>query len=179
MATGLIFLRATVLLPLRVGRWPVLLAALLGPLSWNFLFILPRFTFHNGSVENVLLLSPTSASRYSRDNSPRASALKPGTERRREIRAVVRESLVVGGRTASRRLSRLNVNAALDSVPDTLASHPVEVTIPADLPPVRVDFALTEQVLANLLLNAALRTPPATPIFVTAGLDQGGKRVFF
>lgn len=179
MATGLIFLLATVPLPLRVGRCPVLLAALLGSLSWDFLFVPPRFTFHNGSVENVILLSPTSASRWSRVLSPRASALKPATERRREIRAVVRESLVVGGRTASRRLSRLNVNAVLDSVPDTLATQPVEVTIPADLPPVRADCALTEQALANLLLKAALHTPPATPIFVTAGLNQGGKRVFF
>jgi two-component system sensor histidine kinase KdpD len=36
-----------------------------------------------------------------------------------------------------------------------------------------------EQSLANLLLNAILHTPAATPIFVTAGLERGGQRVYF
>lgn len=71
------------------------------------------------------------------------------------------------------------VNAALDGVRDALTNHPVDVSIPANLPPVRADFTLTEQALANLLLNAALHTPASTPIFVTAGLDLGGKRIFF
>jgi two-component system sensor histidine kinase KdpD len=71
------------------------------------------------------------------------------------------------------------VNAALDGVRDELAGHPLEVVVPPDLPPVRADFALTEQALANLLLNAARHTPAATPVFVTAGLEGGGRRVFF
>jgi len=36
-----------------------------------------------------------------------------------------------------------------------------------------------EQVIANLLLNAALHPPVATPIFLTAGLDQARRRIFF
>jgi two-component system sensor histidine kinase KdpD len=36
-----------------------------------------------------------------------------------------------------------------------------------------------EQVIANLLLNAALHTPAATPIFLTAGLDHARQRIFF
>lgn len=117
----------------------------------------------------------------------------------------LRESLVTEGRMASKRLNRLVgnlldqtrlesgalkprldwcdvsdiVNAALDGVRDALANHPVEVSIPANLPPVRADFTLTEQAIANLLLNAALHTPSSTPVFVTAGLDRGGERVFF
>lgn len=71
------------------------------------------------------------------------------------------------------------VNAALEGVRDELAGHPLEVVVPPDLPPVRADFALTEQALANLLLNAARHTPAATPVFVTAGLEGGGRRVFF
>ena len=43
----------------------------------------------------------------------------------------------------------------------------------------RADFALTEQAIANLLLNAAVHTPAATPILLTAGLERSGQRVFF
>ncbi len=71
------------------------------------------------------------------------------------------------------------INAALDGVRDELAGHPLEIVVPADLPPVRADFALTEQALANLLLNAARHTPDGTPVFVTAGTERGGQRVFF
>jgi two-component system sensor histidine kinase KdpD len=71
------------------------------------------------------------------------------------------------------------LNAALTDVQDTVATHPLTVEIPDDLPPVRADFALMEQSLANLLLNAILHTPAATPIFVTAGLERGSQRVFF
>lgn len=71
------------------------------------------------------------------------------------------------------------VNAALEGVRDELAGHPLEIVVPPDLPPVRADFALTEQALANLLLNAARHTPDGTPVFVTAGTERGGQRVFF
>jgi len=71
------------------------------------------------------------------------------------------------------------VNAALEGVHDDLAGHPLEIAVPDDLPPVRADFALTEQALANLLLNAARHTPEGTPVFLTAGLERDGKRVYF
>ena len=117
----------------------------------------------------------------------------------------LRASLVAEVRTAARRLNRLVgnlldqtrlesgalrprldwcdardiVNAAVDGVRDALAGHPLEVILPEDLPPVRLDFALTEQALANLLLNATLHTPAGTPVFLAAGLERGGQRVFF
>src|SRR6266849_3190609 len=47
---------------------------------------------------------------------------------------------------------------------DRLESHPVEVDLPMELPLVRVDAALVEQVLANLIENAAKHTPPGTRI---------------
>ncbi len=47
---------------------------------------------------------------------------------------------------------------------DRLESHPVEVDLPMELPLVRVDAALIEQVLANLLENAARHTPSGTRI---------------
>ncbi|MBX7122090.1 MAG: sensor histidine kinase KdpD [Opitutaceae bacterium] len=116
----------------------------------------------------------------------------------------LRDNLIAEGRTASRRLNRLVgnlldqtrlesgtlkprldwcdmndiVNAALNEVRDSLAHNPVTLSIPADLPPVRADFALTEQALVNLLLNAAMHTPTGTPIALTAGLNKESKRVF-
>jgi two-component system sensor histidine kinase KdpD len=71
------------------------------------------------------------------------------------------------------------VNAAIESTRDALAGHPLAVTVPEDMPPVRADFALTEHVLANLLLNAANHTPPATAVSLAAGIEPGGQRIFF
>jgi two-component system sensor histidine kinase KdpD len=71
------------------------------------------------------------------------------------------------------------VNAAVENTSDALAGHPLAIMVPEDMPPVRADFALTEHVLANLLLNAANHTPAATPVFITAGLEPGGRRMFF
>lgn len=71
------------------------------------------------------------------------------------------------------------VNAALDGVRDSLAAHPLEIAIPDDMPLFRADTALMEQVIANLLLNAAHHTPAHTPVFLTAGLEQDRSRVFF
>jgi len=117
----------------------------------------------------------------------------------------LRAGLVAEGRTAVVRLNRLVKNlldqtrlesgalqphrvwcsahdllqAARASVGEALAGHPLEVVVPEDMPPLFVDFALTEETLANLLLNAAVHTPEATPIFVTAGPERRGRRVFF
>jgi two-component system sensor histidine kinase KdpD len=70
------------------------------------------------------------------------------------------------------------INAALDGTRDSLGHHPLEVAVPADMPLFRADFALMEQVIANLLLNAALHTPAGTPIFLAAGLDGARDRIF-
>jgi two-component system sensor histidine kinase KdpD len=71
------------------------------------------------------------------------------------------------------------VNAAFDGVRDSLAAHPFETAVPADMPLFRADAALMEQVIANLILNAALHTPAGTPIFLAAGVDGARARVFF
>jgi two-component system sensor histidine kinase KdpD len=119
--------------------------------------------------------------------------------------AALRAGLIAEGRTAVDRLNRLVKNlldqtrlesgalqphrvwcsaqdlleAARASTREALAGHPLEIAVPDDMPSLFVDFALTEETLANLLLNAAVHTPAATPIFVTAGPERGGKRVFF
>ena len=49
-----------------------------------------------------------------------------------------------------------------------LRAHPVEVHLPADPLLVPIDELLMEQVVVNLLENAARYTPPGTPISITA-----------
>jgi two-component system sensor histidine kinase KdpD len=71
------------------------------------------------------------------------------------------------------------VNAAVDATHDALAGHPLTITIPENQPPMRADFALTEQALVNLLLNAAHHTPPGTGVSIAVGLEADGTQVFF
>jgi two-component system sensor histidine kinase KdpD len=117
----------------------------------------------------------------------------------------LRGELMAEGRTALGRLNRLVKNlldqtrlesgalrphpvwcsahdlvaAARESVGEALAGHALDLAVPEGLPPLFVDFALTEQALANLLLNASVHTPAGTPIFVAAGTERNGARIFF
>ena len=54
-AVALLLLLVVMVLPLTFGRGPVFVAAALSALSWNFLFIPPRFTFYISRLEDVLL----------------------------------------------------------------------------------------------------------------------------
>jgi two-component system sensor histidine kinase KdpD len=54
---GLAFLLVVVLLALKVGRGPVLLAGALSALAWNYFFLPPRFTFIIANVEDGILFS--------------------------------------------------------------------------------------------------------------------------
>jgi two-component system sensor histidine kinase KdpD len=65
------------------------------------------------------------------------------------------------------------VGAVLRRFAERLAAHPVRVELPADLPLARVDATLIEQVLANLLENAAKYTPAGTPILIRAAAAGG------
>jgi two-component system sensor histidine kinase KdpD len=53
-AISLIFLLGVLLAGMVLSRGPVLLAAALSALSWNFLFIPPRFTLHIAKLEDAL-----------------------------------------------------------------------------------------------------------------------------
>ncbi len=54
---SLILLLVVSLMPLlNLGRGPMILAALIGALSWDYYFIPPQFTFHIDRVEDVLML---------------------------------------------------------------------------------------------------------------------------
>lgn len=121
--------------------------------------------------------------------------------------SATREHLAGEIRTATRRLNRLVgnlldqtrletgtlrprldwcdardlLNAALDGVRESLDGHPLEMAVPDDMPLFRADAALMEQVIANLLLNAALHTPAGTPVFLACGIESARSqpRVFF
>ena len=52
---GLLELLAVLMVAIYLGRGPALLAAFLSALSWNFLFIYPRFTFAISQAEDIIL----------------------------------------------------------------------------------------------------------------------------
>ncbi|MGO8928829.1 MAG: ATP-binding protein [Limisphaerales bacterium] len=63
------------------------------------------------------------------------------------------------------------VHVTLKEIERDLAQHKVTVGVSAGLPLVRMDFVLMQQVLTNLLLNAAVHTPPGTAVQVNAAVD--------
>ncbi len=65
------------------------------------------------------------------------------------------------------------VGAALARVEPRLGSHRVTASLPSSLPLVRVDGVLIEQVLINLLENAAKYAPSHSSIEVTAAVKDG------
>jgi two-component system, OmpR family, sensor histidine kinase KdpD len=58
-----------------------------------------------------------------------------------------------------------------------LQGHPLTLDVPHDLPWVRISYAQIEQVLCNLLLNAAHYAPAGSPIEVWAGAEATCVRV--
>lgn len=54
---ALVYLLAVLLAGMMLKRGPVLLAAALSALSWNFMFIPPRFTFHIAKLEDTLMFA--------------------------------------------------------------------------------------------------------------------------
>jgi two-component system sensor histidine kinase KdpD len=69
------------------------------------------------------------------------------------------------------------VGTALQRASKILARHRVEVEISSDLPMVMVDAVLFEQVLFNLLDNAAKYAPPDTTISILSWRDGRSVRL--
>jgi K+-sensing histidine kinase KdpD len=55
-ALGDIYLLAVIALGLRVGRWPVLFAAVVSALAWDYFFVSPRMSFAVLRLDDMLLL---------------------------------------------------------------------------------------------------------------------------
>ncbi|MBX7166419.1 MAG: sensor histidine kinase KdpD [Pirellulales bacterium] len=64
------------------------------------------------------------------------------------------------------------IGVALNRLARPLHGREVRVQLPADLPLVPIDGLLVQQVLTNLLENAAKYSPPGTPIEITARLQD-------
>ena len=65
------------------------------------------------------------------------------------------------------------VETAVDRARPRLETRAVTVDLP-DVPPVRVDPAFLDQILDNLLENAARHTGPDAPVRIRTGLAEGG-----
>jgi two-component system sensor histidine kinase KdpD len=56
------------------------------------------------------------------------------------------------------------------------SGHSVRVDVPEDLPPVELDYVDIQQVLTNLVENAAKFSPPGSPIGISVARDNGDVR---
>ena len=65
------------------------------------------------------------------------------------------------------------VGCALGALESRIGPRKIEVMLPLDLPPVKMDMALMTQVLVNLLDNALKYSPPESSIEITARLLDG------
>ncbi|MGC4105721.1 MAG: ATP-binding protein [Thermomicrobiales bacterium] len=63
------------------------------------------------------------------------------------------------------------IGVAVGRTRSHLAQHTVKVDLPADLPLLKVDGILLEQVLINLLENAAQYSPPGSRVDVSAAVE--------
>jgi two-component system sensor histidine kinase KdpD len=65
------------------------------------------------------------------------------------------------------------IDDVLGRLRSSLAGHSVVVAVPEDLPPVLIDYVQIDEVLSNLVENAAKYTPPGTEIRIAAGPVDG------
>jgi two-component system sensor histidine kinase KdpD len=64
------------------------------------------------------------------------------------------------------------VRSAAQDLGRALGRHELKIDIPNDFPPVKLDAVLTEQILVNLLGNAAVHTPPGTKVEFSARAEE-------
>jgi two-component system sensor histidine kinase KdpD len=211
---------------------PVLLAATISALSWNFFFIEPRFTFHIGTAEDgvlflmyflIVLVNAVLTNRIRRiEQQVREKEEKEKTVRlyntllnslshelKTPIAAIVgatdtlmaaptgltaenKKELITSISVASLRLnqqvenllsmSRLEsgfiqpkkdwtdvnelIYEAAQRLEQPLKTHHLNIEIDSKLPYYMLDYGLMEQVLYNILYNAAIYTPAYSDIYI-------------
>jgi two-component system sensor histidine kinase KdpD len=238
---ALIYLLVVVLLAAAVGRGAIFFAAILSALSWDFLFVPTRFSFHVPSLYDKIMIATylvvalmigqlTARLRAQHETEVRTKLLAESERLGRTLlNSVSHEfrtpiSAIVGGasnlraegsltpsqerfvseiESAGTRLNRIVqsllsaarlqsgqlkpnldwceardlVHAALRETAELLKDHPVETKIAPGPHLARMDFVLMQQALSNLLANAAVHTPPKTPVEISARLE--GKEMLF
>jgi K+-sensing histidine kinase KdpD len=65
------------------------------------------------------------------------------------------------------------IGSALNHLEERLRGREIDVRVPVDLPLVAFDSVLVEQVIINMVENAAKYTPAESPIELTAGASNG------
>ncbi|MES2762710.1 MAG: ATP-binding protein [Bacteroidota bacterium] len=222
---------------------PVLLAACLSAIVWNYFFIPPRFTFAIQSAENVILfamyfviamvnavltykireiekkankkiekentlkLYDTLLNSLSHELRTPISTIIGATDTLQEdnnkLSEANRSELISEISKASIRLNRqvgnlLNmsrlesgflkpkndwcdinelIHDIVSQLKDILQSKPVEISIKDNLPLFKLDHGLLEQVLHNLIYNAALYIPKYAVITVRATVNKEHKLI--
>lgn len=137
------------------------------------------------------LRTPLAAIRASAGSLADADANLSDEDREALARAIDAEAIrlnrLVGNLLDMSRLEAGRVTADIEVIPvqdalegvidrmrPVLDGRPLEATMAPDLPPIRADATFLEQILGNLLDNAARYSPPGTPIHVTAsGVERG------
>lgn len=234
-ALALIYLLAVVLLALVVGRGATLFGAVLSALTWDFLFVPPRYSFHVATLYDKMmdttylivalivgtltthlrmqheaqvktkllteserlgrtllnsvsheLRTPVAAIIGAADGLRAAGNLTPAQQEfiteiesaGARLNRVVQSLLSAARLQAGQLRPKLDwcdvrdvVRAALRESSRVTVGHPVETKIASELRLVKMDSVLMQQALGNLLTNAALHTPPRTPIEVSAGFE--------
>jgi K+-sensing histidine kinase KdpD len=244
MAFSHIYLLGVVAIGLRVGRGPVLMAAVLSAAAWDYFAIPPRLSFtvldaddvamlgayivvalivselasriraqgeHLGAVNaRAILLTESDRLHRALFDSVSHELKTPLTVLRTAAPALMERStgeqvgLVREINQATDRLDRLVgnlldqtrlesgilapqldwcdardlIHAACAEVRDSLAGRLVRTEIAENTSLLRVDAALMAQAISNLLMNAALYTPPGTPITIRSGVDTARNRAF-
>jgi len=64
------------------------------------------------------------------------------------------------------------LRSALQDLGQSLSRHELITDLPNNFPPVKLDAILTEQILVNLLGNAAVHTPPGTKVEFSACVED-------
>ncbi len=65
------------------------------------------------------------------------------------------------------------VNKVADDLKDELKPFSLKVDVPEEMPLVKIDFGLMEQVLYNLLINSTQYAPPTSEIILSVGYTEG------
>ncbi len=97
-----------------------------------------------------------------------------GARLNRIVQSLLSAARLQGGQLRTRMdwcEARDVINASLRESAELLNGHPVETKIAAGPHLAKMDFVLMQQALSNLIANAAIHTPPGTPIEVSARFE--------